>query len=69
MAAVQIRLTRDEYDRLQQVCTECRMTQDYIEKCEACELNVEQEKADNAKQLQIAETMLKQFFPNGRPKK
>jgi hypothetical protein len=48
---------------------DCNETQDYLDKCSTCSLDVQAEIEDNANQIETVSKMLAVFFPKGRPKK
>jgi hypothetical protein len=51
---------------LDKLLKSCAETAAYCESCEACDLDVDPEKAKNAEQLAIARKIKAKFFPDAR---
>lgn len=56
-------LTEDHRNLLTKLLKECAVTDDILQKCADCHLDVDKEMRQNREQQAIATELLKRFFP------
>ena len=62
-------INREHYDQTVALIKKIRVALEECQKCERCNLDVANEKSDSLAQLEVAENILKEYYPKGRPAK